>query len=377
MVNSKSHPNSYSMKKYFSVLASILLVNPYLFAQNVGIGDPLPSAKLTISGNETTPNGTAACLKIINTASTNAWYIRAGATGNGTPANGFSIGDNTFYHFNMLSNGNLGLGLIPQSARLHVNGSIKMEGANVFEFGAGIAGKELNAGKIGYNTFGSNALEIVGAGTNSSNRRVHFFAEGGTHFSGPVTVAENLNTYGQLQINGNPGDAGQVITSNGVSAPTWKNQAFSNNTRFAFTIPATAGSDPLTYNTIYNLNPADVTVSGSTITINKSGLYHFEGFLWLTATFSGSIPPSYLSESTWFNADGQSYDITNYAKFVLDGLSGLQFIYYKTVQFQNEIYISAPATIGLGRTIGYSAGGGSVHVGNTTRGKLSGYLISE
>ncbi len=365
------------MKKYFILLASILLMNTCLFAQNVGIGDPLPSAKLTISGNETTPNGTSACLKIINTASTNAWYIRAGATGNGTPANGFSIGDNVFYHFNLLSNGDLGLGLIPQSARLHVNGPIKMEGMNVFEFGSGIAGKELNAGKIGYNAFGTNALAIVGAGTNTTNRRVYFFAEGGTHFSGPVSTSQDINIGGQLELNGNTGVAGQVITSNGVSAPTWKNQAFSNNTRFGFTIPATATGDPLTYTTNYNLNPADVTVSGSTITINKSGLYHFEGFLWFSATFSGSIPPPYLSVSSWFSADGQSYDITNYAKFELDGASTLNYIYYKTVQFQNEIYISAPATVGLGRAIGWNAGGGSIPGGNTTRGKLSGYLISE
>ena len=134
-------PKFYCMKKYFSFLAIIIFVNTCLFAQNVGIGDPLPSAKLTISGNETTANGQAASLKIINTASTNAWYLSAGATGTNTPANGFSIGDNANIHFNLLSNGNLGLGLIPQSARLHVNGPIKMEGTNVFEFGSGIAGK--------------------------------------------------------------------------------------------------------------------------------------------------------------------------------------------------------------------------------------------
>jgi len=79
-------PNSYSMKKYFSFLTMLLLAYTYLFAQNVGIGDPLPSAKLTISGSETAPNGQAASLKIINTASTNAWYLRAGATGTNTPA---------------------------------------------------------------------------------------------------------------------------------------------------------------------------------------------------------------------------------------------------------------------------------------------------
>ncbi len=364
------------MKKYFSVLASILLVNPYLFAQNVGIGDPLPSAKLTISGNETTPNGQAASLKIINTASSNAWYLRAGATGTNTPNNGFSIGDNVSNHFNMLSNGNLGLGLIPQSARLHVNGPIKIEGMNFFEFGAGIAGKELNAGKIGYNAFGSNALEIVGAGTNATNRRVFFFAEGGTHFSGPVSISQNLNTIGQLQLNGNTGVAGQVITSNGVSAPTWQNQAFSNNTRFGFNIPATDNGTPLTYNTIYNLNPADVTVSGSTITINKSGLYHFEGYLFVNLIFA-AVASSYLSLTSSFSADGQSYDITNLAKFDFDGLGTGPITYTKTVHFQYEIFISAPAAVSVLRTVAYTPGLGVVFLESSTRGKLNGYLISE
>src|SRR5688572_16385899 len=100
---------------------------------------------------------------------------------------------------------NVGIGTSTPTARLHVNGMVKIDGLNVIEFGADIAGKEVNAGKIGYNSFGSGALEIVGAGTNTTNRAVYFFAEGGTTFSGPV------NVQGNIRIQGNPGTAGQVL----------------------------------------------------------------------------------------------------------------------------------------------------------------------
>lgn len=43
------------------------------------------------------------------------------------------------------------------------------------EFGADVAGKESNAGKIGYEAFGSGYLFIVGAGTGSSDRRVQVY----------------------------------------------------------------------------------------------------------------------------------------------------------------------------------------------------------
>lgn len=40
------------------------------------------------------------------------------------------------------------------------------------EFGADVAGKEVNAGKVGYEAFGSGYFDIVGAGTGSAERRV-------------------------------------------------------------------------------------------------------------------------------------------------------------------------------------------------------------
>jgi hypothetical protein len=63
------------------------------------------------------------------------------------------------------------------------------------EFGAGIVGKETNAGKIGYEIFGTGALTFVGAGTSATNRKVFLFAEGGTESNGPLY----LQTQGGLR----------------------------------------------------------------------------------------------------------------------------------------------------------------------------------
>jgi hypothetical protein len=38
-------------------------------------------------------------------------------------------------------------------------------GATYLDFGADVPGKEANAGKIGYQTFTTGALDIIGAGT--------------------------------------------------------------------------------------------------------------------------------------------------------------------------------------------------------------------
>jgi len=177
--------------KQLSMLSFFLLLLVIGVAQNVGINDAAPSAKLTVKGSDVTPDGQAAAIKLQNTSptTTNAWYLRAGATGNNTPNGGFSISDNTGYHFNIDQGGNIGIGILPSAVKLHINGAMKIEGLNTLEFGAGIAGKSINAGKIGYNSIGFAGLNIVGAGTNSTDRKMNVFAEGGTTFyNSPIII---------------------------------------------------------------------------------------------------------------------------------------------------------------------------------------------
>ena len=168
---------------------------------------------------------------------------------------------------------NVGIGTNTPTAKLDINGPVKLEGNNMFEFGAGIAGKEVNAGKIGYNVFSQNALVLIGAGTTNTNRAFYFYAEGGTTFDGPVNVG------GQIKVNGNSGAAGQVLTSNGSADPQWAESAYGNNTRFKTSFSSTIEGDgnmDLT-STGYNLNTSDISIDATSITINKTGLYRLNG----------------------------------------------------------------------------------------------------
>jgi hypothetical protein len=91
---------------------------------------------------------------------------------------------------------------------IKADGTSGTMGSNLFEFGVGIAGKEVNAGKIGYNSFGTDALVLVGAGTLSTNRKVRFFAEGGVTLDGEInrTSSGEANlipiAYGVINANG-------------------------------------------------------------------------------------------------------------------------------------------------------------------------------
>jgi trimeric autotransporter adhesin len=83
--------------------------------------------------------------------------------------------------------GNVGVGVTTPTAKLHLGGSMKMDGSNTLEFGAGVANKENNAGKIGYRTFGAmDALDIVGAGNTVAERKINLWAESGVY--NPLTT---------------------------------------------------------------------------------------------------------------------------------------------------------------------------------------------
>ncbi len=77
-----------------------------------------------------------------------------------------------------------------------LNAAGRINGTNSFEFGAGVAGKQADAGKISYGALTPGTLDIVGAGTTTADRKVKIFAEGG------LTVAGNATVNGSLVYNG-------------------------------------------------------------------------------------------------------------------------------------------------------------------------------
>lgn len=88
----------------------------------------------------------------------------------------------------------VGIGTTNPTAKLHVAGNVKIDSINTLEFGAGLPGKEANAGKIGYATFTTATLDIVGAGNSFATRKIKFWNEGGATFTGNVGIGTTPNS---------------------------------------------------------------------------------------------------------------------------------------------------------------------------------------
>jgi microcystin-dependent protein len=86
-------------------------------------------------------------------------------------------------------NGEVGIDKLSVQSRLAVAGPATIAAKNTLEFGAGVAGKEVSAGKIGYQSFTTGALDIVGAGNSANERKLKFWAEGGATLDGDLTVS--------------------------------------------------------------------------------------------------------------------------------------------------------------------------------------------
>ncbi len=120
--------------------------------------------------------------------------------------------------------GNIGVGLgatLP-SAKFHLAGNMKIDGNNTLELGAGIIGKDNNAGKIGYQVFGNaDALDIVGAGQTANTRKINLYADGGISvfgsmkFPNKVVTTDYTPSESDFTIVADMGnDAGKIININ-------------------------------------------------------------------------------------------------------------------------------------------------------------------
>jgi hypothetical protein len=95
---------------------------------SVGVGVVNPLAKLSIAGTDSSTNGVGAAIRLKNSAvGGGTWNLRAGATGNKTPAAGFSIADSSDnYRLAIDSTGNVGIGTTTPGRELEVNGGVKL-----------------------------------------------------------------------------------------------------------------------------------------------------------------------------------------------------------------------------------------------------------
>ena len=369
------------------IIILLPLLTGYAFAQNVGIGTTAPAEKLEVK------NSLRSTLKISSASYVDTSELLLSNRTNGNSGTDFSIKSirEEGLHFSSLSDlpantatnslvirpgGNVGVGIVPQF-KFHVNGASRfngltqIDGLNLFEFGAGVPGKELNAGKIGYNAFGQNALTFVGAGTNASNRAIYFFAEGGTTMSGP------LNIGGTFRVNGNPGSAGQVLTSTGAGSPEWQNSSYSNNTRFSVVLdetPTLLSGNVVFAATHYNLDPANVIIGASSITINKAGLYHFDIVAYGELSYSPAPTGSYPRANLSLNVAAYANPIRLIGLRIMDPTSDAKLGWQFHEAVSINVYIPAPTTISLSYNYSSASPGGGFP---SLNGNLTGSLISE
>jgi hypothetical protein len=84
-----------------------------------------------------------------------------------------------------------------------ITSNLSLSNKSTLEFGKFVTGKELNAGKIGYTAFTTDALDIVGAGSNLSGRKIQLW--------------DNVNTYGTIS------EAGTLLSTKYASSNTLSN----------------------------------------------------------------------------------------------------------------------------------------------------------
>src|SRR5436189_31773 len=87
-------------------------------------------------------------------------------------------------------NGNVGVGTEQPKAKLHVEGNVGING--VLDLGIGKLGRDTNSGKIGYGTFDTASLCIVGAGATSA-QKITFWNQGGAKFIGSASFLGNVS----------------------------------------------------------------------------------------------------------------------------------------------------------------------------------------
>ncbi len=180
---------------YLSVDGANTYINPN--SGNVGIGTTTPANKLTVFSSFYGLEHTDGSVRM-------GTFINASGGWLGTFSNHslhFFTNDGS-QHMTITPAGFIGIGTTSPGAKLHINGSVKINANQTLEFGAGLT-KELNAGKIGYATFTVGALDIVGAGTAISNRVIRFWNEGGAIFGGNVGINTTTVAGFALSVNGN------------------------------------------------------------------------------------------------------------------------------------------------------------------------------
>jgi len=356
---------------------------------NVGIGGINPQQRLHIYSDAGFQNSFALFNNLATGAGAGDGLIAGiNLTGNAIINNqetnrSLFLGTGGVNRLSIGTTGNIGMGIDAASAPLHVRTTnaevLRLEGnAPYVSFYNGTTYK----GYLWYDgarmVLGSSTNEPILVQANYTGSPAYFTPNGrlGLGQASPterLDVNGNINLTGLLKVNGNGGTSGQVLTSNGASDPTWTDAALSSNIRFsvAFSNGPTTNDYGVITATRYNLNPAEVVISASSITINQSGLYHFDVGVKTNLNF-----PSAATIFPFFGLDF-FYGLPNSLPLVDD-----KPLYPSTAgntswvgneKVSVEVHVTAPATIRVFHTF-FGSSGSSFY---SVAGFITGHLINE
>ncbi len=281
-------------------------------------------------------------------------------------------------------NGNVGIGINNPAYKLHLNTPLSAN--NFLSITTNTTGVSANDGMILGMVGNSARLGNLETGDlrfgTSNSTRVLIDASGnvGINNSTPLyklDVGGDINMTGALRVNGATGQMGQVITSNGASAPTWQDQAFSNDVRFSVRLRqslVSAGNDCNISFTDYNLSPSDISIGTTSLTINKTGLYHFDMELHGTVDYVSASNIYYpFFGLTFYCGPINGYSIIDNRVMSSTSTSNTRWGFEGSGSI--DIYITAPATIRVAHGLG--ALGTPAMSSYSAAGYLVGYLIKE
>jgi hypothetical protein len=192
----------------------------------------------------------------------------------------------------------------------------------------------------------------VGIGTTSPNWK--------------LDVNGSMQLLGRLFVSGSSGTSGQVLTSNGLSAPSWQTLGtpFPQDRAMVFlsnagnTLPDALLKDFVLGTVAYNLNPVNQSVLTTGITVNTTGLYEIEYSCLFQGTLvtSGSVLPHVFASVIATGTPTRSYTIIT---DVLNPTSGSSFS--RNFKDRMLLHINAGTTIKLNGTVyQYTSGTPSV-----------------
>lgn len=193
--------------------------------------------------------------------------------------------------------------VLKNTGEVNISGNASIAGNGMLEFGEGIFPKEANAGKIGYQSFTPDALDIVGAGTNGTNRKIVFWNEGGATFYGAIS-STNLSLSGSIfqeSVHVPILDGGWTAFGGGYAPPAfWKDKEGVVHLRGVI---RNAAPVPINGTVLFTLPPGYRPSGGRLMfsVINNNNIGRIE------ISIDGDVTIEYIISTAWINLTGISF----------------------------------------------------------------------